>query len=186
MTGMVIARFAAQPAVLMLILFLAPFAVEEAAILAAAGLVAGGCLSPPLAFFPLLFGIFASDWFLFGLGHIAAKADRIRAWVGEGRIRKGRRLLSRGTLAAAVTARLVPWLLPPIFLASGLVGVRFRNFVLANAVVASVYTALVFFLALEFNTFLVGHFRQWGWIGVAAMASAVLILHLVGRSRTDR
>ena len=178
-----VARFSADPAALMVILFLAPFVLEEAAILAVAGVTTAGLLSPPLAFFPLLLGVLASDWFLFGPGHIAANVGRVRAWVGEKRIRKGRRILSRGTFAAAVTARLVPWLLPPIFLASGLVGVAFRTFALANGFVATVYTALVFVLAFEFNSFLVSHFREWGWIGVAAVALLLLILHMVGRSK---
>lgn len=178
MTG-IITRFSAQPAVLMVILFLAPFVLEEAAILAAAGLATAGLLSLPLAFFPLLVGMIASDWLLFGLGRLAARIGRVRAWVGEKRIRKGRRLLSRGTFAAAVTARLVPWLLPPIFLASGLVGVAFRTFALTNALVASVYTAVVFIVAFEFNSFLVSHFREWGWIGIAGAAILVLILHFV-------
>lgn len=166
-----VAHYSSQPAVLLAILFLAPFVLEEAAILAAAGIATAGLLSPLAAFLPLLLGVIASDWFLFGLGHLAIRIGRVREWIGERRLARGRRLLQgRGALAAAVTARLVPWLLPPIFVASGLLGVRFSTFALTNGAVALVYTPVLFVLVYVFNTLMIERFSQWGWVGVIGMA----------------
>ncbi len=184
-TGL-LAHYSSRPAVLVAILFLAPFVLEEAAILAAAGIATAGLLSPPAAFLPLLFGIVASDWFLFGLGHLAIRIPRIRQWIGNSRLEKGRELLGRGMLASAVTARLVPWLLPPIFIASGLLGVRFSAFALANGAVALVYTTVFFVLAFEFNSLLLERFSQWGWVGVAALAIGLLGFSFVRRRRASR
>lgn len=179
-----VAHYSSQPSVLLAILFLAPFVLEEAAILAAAGMATAGLLPPITAFLVLLLGIVVSDWFLFGLGHLATRIGRIRGWIGGRRLTRGRELLGRGTLAAAVTARLVPWLLPPIFVASGLFGVRFSTFALANGVVACIYTTGFFVLAYEFNAIAMERFGQWGWVGIAGLAVALLGRSFVRRRKT--
>ena len=92
-----ISRYSSQPAILILILFFAPFVLEEAAILAAAVIATANLLSPQVAFLPLLLGIVASDWFLFCLGRLASRFGRIRAWIGGRRLAQGRELLGRGT-----------------------------------------------------------------------------------------
>lgn len=179
-----IAHYAGHPYILLLILFLTPFVLEEAALVAAAGIATAGILSPVLVITPILLGIIISDWFLFGLGYLAGKSRRLRRLIGEERLAKGKRILDKkGTFAAAVTARLVPWLLLPIYVTSGIVGVSFRLFASVNALVATVHACLIFILAYEFNALLIEYFRPWT-VAVAAFALIGLIISvrwLIGR-----
>jgi membrane protein DedA with SNARE-associated domain len=173
-----VANYAGRPDVLLLILFLTPFVLEEAALLTAASVATTGILSPVLAITPILLGIIISDWFLYGIGHLAGRSLKVRRCIGEERLAKGKRILDRkGTFAAAVTARLVPWLLLPIYVASGVVGVRFRHFAPINAAVAAVHAILVFILAYEFNSLLVEYFRPW-IVAVTAIAGIALIISI--------
>ncbi len=167
--------YAQQPAILLLLLFLAPFVLEEAAIVAGAALAAAGQLPAAAVVAALFAGMVISDWMLYALGAGAGQSSRVRGWVGAGNIEYGRRLLSRGMLPAAVSARLVPWLLLPVFVASGFVQVGFGRFAAINAGIALVYTNVLFWGIYGFNLVLFDTLAQWGWVAVAALAAAILL-----------
>lgn len=175
-------RHAGDPIVLAALLFLAPFVLEEAAILMGAGIAVAGELPAAVAAGALYLGIVVSDWLLFIGGAWAARSGRIRGWIGTGNIDKGRRLLERGTFLASLSARLVPWLLMPIFVACGFVGIGFARFAFINAVIALVYLNVLFWAAYGFNLVLLDLFARWGWVLVVGFAIAiVLATRIAGR-----
>lgn len=176
-------RFLGSPALLTALLFLVPFVFDEAAILAGSALAAAGELSAATAFLALFLGIVASDWMLYGLGAAAARNRRVRGWIGEANVARGRRLLGRGVLVSAVLARLVPWLLLPIFVASGYVGVGFLRFAAVNLPVALVSTAVLFLALYLFNVALFDVFARWGWIVVLVGVAGMIIAMQVVRRR---
>jgi membrane protein DedA with SNARE-associated domain len=180
-------RFLGDPFLQAIVLFLGPFAFEEAAILAGAALAAGREMSPVSAFALLYAGIVLSDWSLYAAGVGAGRSRRIRAWVGETNIARGRELLDRGAVAAAISARLVPWLLLPVFVASGFLGVGFVRFALVNAVIAFGYLAALFLGLYLFNVALFDIFAQWGWFAVLLAGVALLLaVLLIGRRYGSR
>jgi len=172
-----------HPALQLTLLFLGPYLLEEAAILAAAALAAAEELRPVTAFGAVYLGIVTSDWLLYAIGWGAGRSVRLRAWIGEDAIAHGRRLLSRGAAAAGVTARLVPWLLFPIFVASGFLGVGFRRFAAVNAGIALVYTAVLFLALYLFNVALFDLFAGWGWLAVGVAGMVLLLAIRYGRRR---
>ncbi|MEX6507162.1 hypothetical protein [Jiella sp. M17.18] len=170
-----------------MVLFLGPFVLEEAALVAGAGLVAAGELSPELTLGTLYAGVVVSDWFLYGLGVLAARSRRIRRFVGDRNIASGREYLTGSTFYASLTARLVPWLLPPIFLASGYLRIGFGRFAAINACVAFVYVGVFFWMALRFESLLIEHLSQWSWpIGSIVLLVGLGVLRRSSKRRKQR
>lgn len=169
-----IAQNLGNPLFLAALLFLATFVLEEAAILLAAGLAATGEMTPGLALSSVGVGMMVSDWCLYGLGALAGRSRRIAGWIPPDQLAQGRRLLQRSTLAAALLARIVPWLLFPIFVASGFLRVGFRRFALINAAIALVYVPGVFYGAFGLYAVLIAWLGNWAWLAGAALLLAIL------------
>lgn len=173
-----IAQYIGNPLVLCVLLFGATFVLEEAAILVAAGLAAGGELPAGLAVAAVGSGIIVSDWCLYGLGALAVRHARIARWVSPARVEQGRGLLQRSMFAAALIARLIPWLLFPIFVASGFLGIGFRRFALINAAIAVVYVLALFYGAFGVSSVLIDWAGGWAWLFGAGL---LLVLIWGGR-----
>jgi membrane protein DedA with SNARE-associated domain len=169
-------QFLGNPVVLAVLLFVAPFVLEEAAILAGAALAAAGELPTAVAFAAVTVGMFVSDWLLYGLGAVAGRSRRIRGWIGEANLARGQGFLDRGVVPAALLARLVPWLLFPIFVASGFLNVGFRRFALVNAAIAAIYIVVLFFGVYGVNLVLFDLLQGWGWLGVIVLFAGIILL----------
>lgn len=163
-----------SPPILAALLFAATFVLEEAAILLGAGLTAAGELNAGVAIAAVGAGIIVSDWLLYGLGALAVRHRRMAAWIPPEKLDQGRRLLQRSTLVAGLLARLVPWLLFPVFVASGFFGVGFRRFAAVNGMIAIVYTSLLFFGAFEIFASMIERLGGWTWLVGAALLLALI------------
>ncbi|MBM3605399.1 MAG: hypothetical protein FJX25_11800 [Alphaproteobacteria bacterium] len=164
-----------NPLVLALLLFLGPFVLEEAAILAAAALAAAGEMSAALALGAVAVGIVVSDWSLYALGALAGRSRRIRGWLDPAQLARGHRLLHKGAFPAGLLARLIPWLLFPVFVASGFLGVGFRRFALINGMIALVYVVVLFLGALGLNIVLLDWLGNWAWAVAGLLLLAVIL-----------
>lgn len=172
-------RYLDNPLILTALLFVATFVLEEAAILLAAGLAAGDALRPPVALAAVWLGVVVSDWSLYALGALAGRSRRIRAWVPQAQLDRGRGLLARSTLLAGLLARLIPWLLFPVFVASGFLRTGFRRFALVNLAIATIYVGALFFGAIELYEALTARMGHWAW----AVGAGLLLVILWGGRR---
>lgn len=170
-----IEQYLGNPLVLALLLFLAPFVLEEAAILTGAGLAASGEMPTWLALTAISTGMVVSDWTLYALGALAGRSRRIRGWIDGDALARGRRLLDRGAWPAGLLARLIPWLLFPIFVASGFLGVGFRRFALVNGLIAAVYILALFFGVFGLNLMLFEWLGNWAWAVLALLLVLVVV-----------
>lgn len=169
-------HFLGHPVVLTGLLFLAPFVLEEAAILSGAGLAAAGELPALVALIALYAGTVVSDWALYALGAAAGRSARVRSWIPENYIRHGHDILHRGVLGAALVARLVPWLLFPVFVASGFLSVGFARFAAVNAVIAFVYVNVLYWSIYGLDLLLFEIFDEWGWVAVLVLIVVVIAI----------
>jgi membrane protein DedA with SNARE-associated domain len=159
-----------------LALFAAPFVLEEGALLAGAMLAAAGSLPAAAALGAVCLGIIVSDWALYGLGRAVALWPWLRRRIGETTIRRGQELLRSNFLSAMVSARLIPWLLFPIFVASGYLAVGFLRFLLVNAAIAVVYACVLFLALFYLDSLLFDLIREWSWTVVVALILGVVWL----------
>ncbi|WP_103174975.1 DedA family protein [Paracoccus sp. SY] len=163
-----------NPLILAALLFLATFVMEEVAIFVGAGLAASGEMTSGLALASLIGGMIVSDWCLYGMGALAGRSRLVAGWVPQDKLDQGRLLLGRSTFMAGLLARIVPWLLFPVFVASGFLGVGFRRFALVNTAIAVVYIPAIFYGAFGIYAALISWLGNWAWLAGAM----VLILLL--------
>jgi len=165
------------------LLFAVAFVLEEGTILAAALLAAAGELPAAAAAATVLAGLVVSDWCLYGIGHLAARVEWVRRQVDSAALQRGQRYLAGRLVLALLAARLIPWLLFPIFIGCGFVGVGFRRFALLNLAIATLYTALVFSAGLLFGQLAFDYLEGWGWLAAALLLLAVAVATYLLRRR---
>lgn len=163
-----------DPLVLAALLFVGTFVLEEAAIILAAGLAASDEITSRLALVSLCAGMIVSDWCLYAVGALAARSQAFARWIPQERLDQGRILLRRSSLAAGLLARLVPWLLFPIFVASGFLRIGFRRFAAVNAAITLIYTPAVFYGTFGLYAVLMNWLGNWAWLAGAAVLLAAL------------
>ena len=129
---------------LALSILVSTFFLEDAAILYAALLAAGGEVAPPLAFTVLFLGIYLGDLGLYLLGAAARRHAPARKFVGDGRIAWARRWLGRNAMLTLIGARLVPGSRLPIYAASGFLRLPFSTFAMTTGIASLAWTAALF------------------------------------------
>ncbi|MCE9522632.1 MAG: VTT domain-containing protein [Alphaproteobacteria bacterium] len=159
---------------------LATFVLEDVAIVGAALLAASGVIAVPLALAALVFGIFAGDLGLYGVGAAARTQGWARRHVGEARMARGQRWLDRRLIPTLIGARFVPGFRLPTYAASGFLRVPFLTFAATTAGASVVWTVLVFTLVTMFGVAALNHLGSWTWlVGGALLALAFFSPKLV-------
>lgn len=162
----------------------ATFVLEDAATVGAALLSATGAISMPLAIGALVFGIFAGDLGLYGLGRAARTQAWARTRIGEARIAQGRRWLDNRLVAALLAARFIPGTRLPTYAASGFLGVSFARFAAVTAGAGAVWTGVIFAVVMSFGAATLAALGPWKWLIGAALVGILLFLPRIMR-QTD-
>jgi membrane protein DedA with SNARE-associated domain len=173
-----------EPWLQLVLLFVAALVLEEAAILGAALLAAAGEVSPAGAAGTVFAGIMLGDWCLYGIGHLAARAEWLRRRIDPGVLERGHSLLEGRLFLTLAAARVLPWMLYPLFIGCGFLGVGFRRFALFNLAIVALYTALLFGIGLLLGQLAFDHLKSWGWLAGGLLLAAIAAApYLFGRRR---
>jgi membrane protein DedA with SNARE-associated domain len=161
-----------SPLAVVLIVVAVAQLLEDVAVLAAAALAVAGVLSWPVAVLAAWAGILVGDLWLYGAGRAGSRLlDR----VGADRVAGARRRLAANDVAALATARVVPFLRLPVFLAAGALGLPFRRFALLCALLA-----LPWILALMgFGLFAEAVLPGGAWTAVLIVALLAFVPRIV-------
>lgn len=184
--GDFLSYYAGHSTLQIIALFIAPFILEEAALIGGAAVAAAKELSAWTALTAIYLGVVVSDWVLYATGVLAGRSERVKDFVGVDNIAQGRKLLRKSGWAAALTARLVPWLLLPIFIASGFLRVGFLKFAVINAVIAFVYVNVLFWALYRFEILLLDYLKQWTWLVIALLVVVVVVCVRLGARKFSR
>jgi membrane protein DedA with SNARE-associated domain len=169
-----IAGIGSNPEALALSILVSTFFLEDAAIGYAALLAATGMIAPQLAFIVLFLGIYIGDVGLYFLGAAARRYERVRAFVGEGRICRARHWLRKRSVLALIGARVVPGSRLPIYAASGFLHVPFPTFASATAAASFAWTGAIFGAIYAFGMHATELFGMYKYPIAAAVAAVVL------------
>lgn len=168
-------------------LLLGTFVLEDAATASAALLATTQMVPVWSALIVLYFGIFVGDIALYCFGYLAAHFPRLRAWIGESRIRAGREWLDQRMIVTLVAARFVPGLRLPTYTASGYLRVSLTQFAAIAAVAATIWTSLLFALIYAFGELVLPLFGAWRWaIAALIVACVIAIPYIASLLRTAR
>lgn len=182
-----LAAAAGNPWLQAMILFLGPFVLEEAALMAGALMAAAEELPAWVALGVLYAGIVVSDWALYALGFYAGRSRRLRRFVEEENLARGKDMLHQNLTSALFTARLIPWLLFPVLVSCGFLRVGFSRFAAISAGIALVYSSVLFWLLLAFDVLLLEYLDAWGWVVAIAMIVGIAVFsHVKGKRQKAR
>ncbi|MDY6858795.1 MAG: VTT domain-containing protein [Pseudomonadota bacterium] len=147
-----------------LILFLAPFAREDVAIVVGGLLIVEQRLPFGLALASLYAGIVASDFLLFGLGRLARRNNRLRRLLLHPRVERANAWLLGHVPAAMIVARIVPGVIFPVYVGCGLLGVRTAVFALITMATAAIYLPALLWVVVRFGDDVLSGAGYWAWV----------------------
>ena len=160
------------------VIFASTFVFEDGAAALASVFVLDHLLSTSTALVALYLGVVASDVGLYGLGLTARRFRWANRLVDQTRIQDARKWIGGRLAFAIVLSRLVPWMLPPTFIACGFFGLPFRRFFALVSLTAAVWAAVVFALMLRFGAAALSHSGVWRWSIIAAACVLFFIWRL--------
>ena len=167
---------AETPMLMAALIVMATFILEDAATIAAALMASAGYIDPALALSALYGGIVLGDMGLYGIGRYAAGHPRAVRWVGEKRIKRGRDWMHDRLAPALLSARFLPGMRLPTYIASGFLKVNFFRFAMIATVATAAWTGIFFFLIFRYGSFVIDFFGEWAWVVGAILLFNVFFL----------
>ena len=178
--------FSVDPLFLWLAIFFVTFSLEEGAAVFAVMLALSDLLSLPLATTAVYFGVVTTDVGLYGLGYSASRFKWAARWIDGAKVKRAGEWMGPRLLPAVIMSRLLPWMLPPTFIACGFLRLPFKQFFWFASSTGAVWTAIVFGALLGFGNILMHHEVSWnvGLVMVALIAVAVWKLRAVSAQKS--
>ncbi|MBC7710157.1 MAG: VTT domain-containing protein [Rhizobacter sp.] len=156
-----LAAFSVDPLFLWLVVFFITFVLEEGAAAFAVVLALSDHLSLPLATTAVYFGVVTTDVGLYGLGYTARRFKWASRWVDPAKVKRAADWMGPRLLPTVIMSRLLPWMLPPTFIACGFLRLPFKQFFWFASSTGAVWTAVVFGTLLGFGNILLQHRVSW-------------------------
>lgn len=170
--------FSVEPLFLWFAIFFTTFVLEEGAAAFAVMLALADKLSLPLASSAVYFGVVTTDLGLYGIGYCASHFKWAFRWIDGPKVKRAGDWMGPRLLPAVIMSRLLPWMLPPTFIACGFLRLPFRRFFWATASTGLVWTAVVFITLFGFGNVLMHHEFSWQSGLVVAVLSTVAMWKL--------
>ena len=161
-----------NPLLLMALLAVTTFFLEDAAIAAGVTLAGAGVLSWPAAFLPVALGIAAGDLMLYGVGYGAQRLVRRPRWL-EAKLGRAATLLENRMGLTMAMARVVPGLRLVVYGSAGYLSTPLASFVGWVLLCVTVWTGGIFWLASSAGGFLAR------WLGLSLWPSALLLFTIL-------
>ncbi len=178
--------FSVDPLFLWFSIFFITFVLEEGAAAFAVMLALSDMLSLPLATTAVYFGVVTTDVGLYGLGYSASRFKWASRWIDGPKVKRAGEWMGPRLLPAVIMSRLLPWMLPPTFIACGFLRLPFNRFFWFASSTGAVWTAIVFGTLLGFGNILMHHEVSWksGLVIVVLAAVAVWKLRAVSTQKS--
>lgn len=170
--------FSVDPLFLWFAIFFITFVLEEGAAAFAVMLALSDLLSLPLASTAVYFGVVTTDVGLYGLGYSASRFKWASRYVDGPKVRRVGDWMGPRLLPAIIMSRLLPWMLPPTFLACGFLRLPFNRFFWFASSTGLVWTGVVFGVLLGFGNVLMHQDVSWQYGLVIVALAAVLVWKL--------
>lgn len=162
-----------DPLFLWFAIFFITFVLEEGAATIAATLALSDMLSLPLATTAVYCGVVTTDVGLYGLGYFASRFEWASRWIDGPKVKRAGEWMGPRLLPAIIMSRLLPWMLPPTFVACGFLRLPFKQFFWFASSTGLAWTALVFGVLLGVGNILAHHEVSWTSIVVVVALVAI-------------
>lgn len=139
------------------------FILEDATTMLVGILAADGQIEWVLALVSLYAGIILGDFWLYGMGYLAANHRWARWFINHERYEPIREWLEERFEGAVFTSRFVPGMRLPTYTAAGFLRLPFRRFVPPVIIGTLIWTSLFFGAAYLFGNVAEGWLGVWKW-----------------------
>jgi len=154
-------------------LFFETFIQEDVAIVTGGLLVVKKELPLFLVAISLFTGILTGDAIIYGIGRAARNIPWIYNKLVTNSVQNAKKNLEKNLVASIAVVRLLPGLLFPTYVACGLIGVSFTQFILTTMTASAIYSTVLLTVIIKVGEFVFPHIGYWGWI---IMISFVLLI----------
>lgn len=154
-------------------LFFETFIQEDVAIVTGGLLVVKKELPLFLVAISLFTGILTGDAIIYGIGRAARNIPWIYNKLVTNSVQNAKKNLEKNLVASIALVRLLPGLLFPTYVACGLIGVSFTQFILTTMTASAIYSTVLLTVIIKVGEFVFPHIGYWGWI---IMISFVLLI----------
>ncbi len=169
-----------SPVVILILLFLGTFVLEDAAIIAGVMLVHRGAVSADTTFLALLLGIVVGDLLLYGCGFLSGKIKRLQKWRTADIAKRTNLWFHRNALLTIFLVRFAPGLRLPCYLSCGWFFIPLKTFILGVSAAGCLWMTLVFGGLLWGGEPLWNHPVLTVWIDKTGFGQWFLLSLLVG------
>lgn len=139
------------------------FILEDATTMLVGILSADGLIGIPLSLFSLYLGIILGDFWLYGMGYLAANHRWAKWFVNHERYEPIRSWLEERFEGAVFTSRFVPGMRLPTYTAAGFLQLPFKRFIPPVVIGTLIWTSLFFAAAYLFGNLTAGWLGIWRW-----------------------
>lgn len=150
------------------------FILEDATTMIVGVLAADGLVGIPLGLISLYAGIVLGDFWLFGMGYLAANHKWAEWLVGHRHYEPTRVWLEERFESAVFTSRFVPGMRLPTYTAAGFLQLPFKRFVPPVIIGTFIWTSLFFAAAYLFGNVTSDWLGVWRWPTAVAIILAWL------------
>ena len=175
-----------DPLFLWFAIFFITFVLEEGAAAFAVMLAMSDMMSLPMATTAVYLGVVTTDVGLYGLGYTASRFKWATRWIDGPKVKRVGDWMGPRMLPAIIMSRLLPWMLPPTFIACGFLRLPFKQFFWLASSTGALWTAIVFAALLGFGNILIHHEVSWTWglVIVALVAVSVWKLRVMSSHKS--
>jgi membrane protein DedA with SNARE-associated domain len=164
----------ATPLLVPLAIIVATFVLEDGASVAVGVLAADGAVGVLVGLISLWAGIVLGDFWLYGMGRLAITHPRIRRWVEHHRVQAVKRWVDDRLFGVVTSARFLPGMRLPTYLACGFFSLSFKRFAEAVVVGTVIWVPLLFGAAYLFGYYTLDWLGIWRWpIALGAVAALI-------------
>jgi membrane protein DedA with SNARE-associated domain len=164
-----------QPVLLVLVIVVATFVLEDVATVTVALLASHMAVDATVAVAALVAGTVLGDLAVFYVAKRAAHLPMVARLLGGATLKPVIGWLERNALGMVVLARFTPGLRLPVFAGAGSIGVPFRRFAVVVALSTLVWTPALFWAAESLGMAGLQRLGMYGWLLPVALIAAMAL-----------
>jgi membrane protein DedA with SNARE-associated domain len=155
-------------------LFFGTYLQEDAAIVTGGLLVVKGQLPLILVALTLLGGVISGDLLIYGMGAAARRIPWVHKKLVGPRVLSAKDSLEKNLTLSIFLVRFLPSILFPTFLACGLIGISFYQFLITSVISGAIWTSILLTLVIKLGEVVFPAYGYWGWVIMISVSLLII------------